>query len=348
MQNNYKKRTFIPKEHLPTLKGEKLLPYMKNNKAGIVDSFSTYSNLFISITEHDFSKVEKKFICISVADDCSQTIAIQKHIKDLDIVFLDYDHIGVKWDFCYYKQRLVFIVNNKYILPLGIYNRSFIPPTDDPRHEHCLNLNFAVQVWQGYKINCGMENYYNSSKPLQVSLINKIINCVFEEFIKIPDSFIIKNRKAKAKKYLKNKKLIVKSCSGIRSKVEDESNFINWDFNHINNLPTLFQERITGRDIRVHVVKSKIYSIQIKEKQGIDYRYNKNSGFELIQLPKNIKKFCFLLKKFEKLNLVGIDLIFNQELGKYYIIENNPNPGWAGFHRNTNEEASLARDIIDV
>lgn len=41
----------------------------------------------------------------------------------------------------------------------------------------------------------------------------------------------------------------------MRSKVISDEVFSNWDFNKMNNLPTLFQEKIQGTDIRVHVAE---------------------------------------------------------------------------------------------
>lgn len=342
MKKNNKK-TFIPKNYIPKLKGDKLLPLTKINEVDIVNIKLTVSDF--PITKNKFNK---KFICIAVQDDNSQIMAIKKNVQDLDIEFLEYDFIGTKWDFYFLDKLLIFIVNNNHILPLGIYNRPFIPNTlNDKRYQHCVNFNLALQVWEGYKINCGIENYYNSSKPLQTSLIGKNLNQGCDNII-IPRSYVVKLNKFKAVKFLFGKRLIVKSCSGVRSKVEHDQKFNNWDFSCLNNIPTLFQECIIGKDIRVHVIKSKIYCVQIKEKQGIDYRYNKNSGYELIDLPASIKEFCFFLKKIEKLNLVGVDLIFNCQLNKYYILESNPNPGWAGFHRNSNQEENLARDVVNV
>ena len=52
-----------------------------------------------------------------------------------------------------------------------------------------------------------------------------------------------------------NKSYIVKSLSGVRSIVVDDKDFSLWDFSNLEHLPVLFQEKVEGYDLRVHVFK---------------------------------------------------------------------------------------------
>lgn len=331
------KKTFIPLAFLPKLKGERLLAeYNPTTNAEIVCDNQKKQN-FIN-----------KFVCIFVKDDCAQTKAIKAHAKTDDIEFLEYDYIGSKWNFYFFEEQLVFVVAGQYVMPVGIYNRSFLPAQDDPRHDLCLYFNLVLELWPGYKIHCGLKNYHNSSKPLQTKVIANNITNNFKSSIKIPKSVVLKLNRKKAKNFLSDKKLIVKSCSGVRSRVESNKIFSTWEHANLNNIPTFFQEHIEGMDIRVHSIKSNTYSVQVKSKQGVDYRYNQNSGYDLYCLPENIQKFCNLLRNIEKLHLVGTDLILNRVSNTYYVLECNPNPGWAGFHRKSQQEQCIVKDVLDV
>lgn len=328
------KKTFIPIDNLPKLKGTDLSSISKTleqthcEKEEVVDRC-------------------QRFICISVKDDDSQIKAIEKHITNHNqILILHYDDIGIAWDFEYSNETLTFYVKGKLILPLGIYNRSFIPAAQDPRYLSCLHFSTAVELWKGRKINCGMDNYHNSSKPLQGVKLSEEINKKSISNVSNPSGFIIKLPLEKAEEKLKNKSLITKSSSGMRSKVVDEKTFMSWDLKRLKYIPTFFQKTVHGADVRTHVLPKTHYAVQVKEKSGIDFRYNKNSGFENINLPKCIQRLCARLLKMENLFIIGVDFVWDKESNHYHILESNPNPGWAGFHRAVGQEVNLVKDIV--
>jgi len=126
-------------------------------------------------------------------------------------------------------------------------------------------------------------------------------------------------------------KLIVKSCSNVRSIVVNEKIFQDWDFKNIENLPTFFQEKIDGYDLRVHICRKKIWPLQVVTKDEIDYRYATSASvsYTKVNLPHYVKKLCNDIAKEEKNSFLGIDFMKNEN--SYYCLESNPGPGWSTY-----------------
>ena len=130
----------------------------------------------------------------------------------------------------------------------------------------------------------------------------------------------------------------------MRSKVASQKEFIEWDFRNINNLPTLFQERIKGKDLRVHVCQNNYWSLLVDSKDFIDYRYASKESivYKHITLPNSIKYFCKTLAEIERNNLIGIDLI--KKKNDYFCLESNPGPGWSTFNHSGKKQ--FAKKIL--
>lgn len=339
ISSNLKKFSFIPQVYLPKLKGEKLL-----------DVASEKSEL--SLLSFKPKKIFGKIVCLHALDDNSQAKVLKKFESKANIEFLSYDEIDTTWTFSFEKARLLFHLGNYTIEPIGIYNRPHVPEESHAKFESCFNLVQAIQVWGGKKVDCNPTHLYNSSKALQLVTTIKagIANDKENPVIQIPESFFIKGSAEKLRSLLGSyQSLIVKSCSGIRSKVVDEKIFSSWDWDNLKHLPTFFQKHIKGNDIRIHCLnKDKCWSVTVYEKDSVDYRYaKKTSGFDQYLVGENIVTFCQFLSKLEKVDLSGIDLIKDESMDRYVCLECNPNPGWAGFHRNAGDELNLAESILN-
>lgn len=149
----------------------------------------------------------------------------------------------------------------------------------------------------------------NSSKPYQSYILRDLP-------LEFPDYFCLANAKIK---YIANN-IIYKSISSIRSIVTTA----NSNSNNFVTEPVLFQQLITGFNIRVHVIGEEIFACKITSSK-IDYRYASNRFFQY-NLPTKIKEICFLISKRLELPFCGIDLIFSSN--KYYFLEANPSPGF--------------------
>lgn len=327
-----KRRTFIPPHFRPRVKGENINPQVPYEKSSLKVSSK---------------KTEKKsVVCITVKDDSSQTRVMQKYVTDKEIIYLYFDDIGIGWNFSYHDNSLTFHTQNETIVPLGIYCRPFCPAIGHSQYDLCNYFSIALNCWKGPKITAGMEHFHNSSKAFQMTTtIRHAIESLNNHSFNFPSSYFVKGEKLFDKVLKKEKSLIVKSCSGIRSEVTTDSTFKKWEKKNLENLPTLFQKACFGYDIRVHFLNGHCWQIILKEKEGgIDYRYAKKKGaFEKMKWNEEMKKFCESMVKFEKLWMAGVDFI---KVGKkFYCLECNPNPGWAGFHRACGQEPEIAQTI---
>jgi hypothetical protein len=326
------KRTFIPLNFRPSVKGEKL-------EEQAVEKSITY-NL------HEENKTQA-IVCLNVKDDQSQSRILQK-IKDIPLIFLSYDELGYSWNYSFYKGNLIFYLNDTQILPVGIYCRPYLPDASHPKFYLFNNFMRALDAWPGKFIGPRFGHFQNSSKAYQLTTtIKQAIKHLQEDTITFPESYFVKGIEKYSYLLKSHPSLIVKSCSGIRSKVSTGEYFREWDAKPINSLPTFFQKACFGPDIRIHCFGNHFWSVIVKEKEGsIDYRYaSKRGQFEKFSANDILKKFCKQCSEIEETPLSGLDFI--QVGQKYICLESNPSPGWAGFHRFSKEEPLIAQTLVE-
>jgi hypothetical protein len=118
---------------------------------------------------------------------------------------------------------------------------------------HTLGLFYSfLNTWQG-KILCAPKSQCtNESKLYQLNQCLKKA-AQHTSLISIGKSYVIKGPGLYAQK-IASKSCIVKSLSGIRSIVVDKAAYQHWDPHSIHHLPVLFQEKVEGPDLRVHVI----------------------------------------------------------------------------------------------
>ncbi len=96
------------------------------------------------------------------------------------------------------------------------------------------------------------------------------------------------------------------------------------------------QGLIPKTDIRVTVVKNNAVAVKIFSEHKIneDWRKYKDSlQYAIIELPKNVERFCIEYVKKLKLNFGAIDLILHK--GQYYFLEINPTGEWSWLQQHT-------------
>ncbi len=187
-----------------------------------------------------------------------------------------------------------------------------------------------LNTWQA-KILCAPKSQCtNESKLYQLN------HCLKKAaqgtpLISIGKSYVIKGQGRYEKKITKQS-CIVKSLSGIRSIVVDETTHQHWDKNQLAHLPVLFQEKVKGQDLRVHVIENKTFSKLSLSKKHVDYRYDKHF-FKLktiLNLPPALQAFAAKVSSLEANPLIGLDFI--QTPSHYVVLEANPSPGWSAYH----------------
>lgn len=177
----------------------------------------------------------------------------------------------------------------------------------------------------------------NLSKPYQSQLISKA------GFL-VPHTMVT-NIPARVKEFnSQHGSVIFKSISSVRSIVKDLDSERQADLKKVQFLPTQFQQKLCGTNIRVHVVGDVLFATRI-ECNVVDYRYagreNENCNLIPHELPDEVRNKCFKLAHFLNLPLCGIDL-FLTEKNKYYCFEVNPSPGYSYYQQNTGQDIATA------
>ncbi len=245
-----------------------------------------------------------------------KTISENLKKKKDEIHYLYYEDIFKKWSYYYEQDKFIFKIDNKKVLPSALYHRGvMIEGVADWNHPLILiqtifNFSNMKVVTRPY------DQFRNTSKPFQ--------QITTLQSIQTPFTSIIKKYKTSLPK-----KSVVKSISSVRSIVVDENIYKQWNAEALSHLPVQFQEKIDGKNIRVHVVDDEVFAHEVHIQGGVDYRYNKPQ-YTPIQLPQSVIEVCQELRQRENNLLVGIDLIYKNK--KYYCLEVNPSPGWGHFH----------------
>ena len=232
----------------------------------------------------------------------------------------------------------------------GIYNRAMnyqalpeygLLAPNDPLRAHAARFHDGLFGWIEMA-NCRVLNHgyamtSNSSKPYQML---QIVKAGFG----IPPS-LMTNQPDEVPHFQESRgTLIFKSASGVRSIVRELADEYTARLGQIKSCPALFQQKLIGTNIRVHVVGKRVFAHRI-ESGYVDYRYAGHNGstteMTAYELPAPIIDRCIRLSESLNLPLAGIDL-FETESGDYYCFEVNPSPGFSYFEEHTGQRISLA------
>lgn len=177
----------------------------------------------------------------------------------------------------------------------------------------------------------------NTSKPYQAQLIARA-------GLLIPATLVTNDPAEVEAFFRKHGRVIYKSVSSIRSIVRELSANDLKRIDLVRHLPTQFQEFISGKNIRVHVVGDRVFATGI-DTQSIDYRYATRDGLEItmhpMSLPMEVELACLELSKSLDLPLCGIDLKVTPD-DKWYCFEVNPSPAYSYYEQETGQPISRA------
>lgn len=315
--------TFISSSHRPEISGGRL---DKSHKPLVEIDYSIVSNMpDISINTIAFGPKQDKVL-----------LSLEHAIDEADnILIFYYEDLHKKWTYVQNNSESYFIyrkndVEQLKIHPGNLYIRGCQIDRGDPYWRMLGEFFNFVDTWEGRVICAPKQQHNNESKLYQLNSSLKKASNQYDT-ISIGKSYVIKGQDGLAK-LANNKRYIVKSLSGIRSIVVDNSDFTSWNQANLSNLPTLFQEKAEGNDLRVHVIKDKVYGKLSLEKTGVDYRYDDNF-FSLVDyedFTDDLKSFCLAVTENEENSLMGIDFIKSEN--GYVVLEANPSPGWSAYH----------------
>jgi glutathione synthase/RimK-type ligase-like ATP-grasp enzyme len=141
--------------------------------------------------------------------------------------------------------------------------------------------------------------------------------------------------------------LIFKSASGVRSIVRPLDDQARERLPLVRHCPTLFQQRLQGTNVRVHVVGREVFACEV-DSDGLDYRYAGREGqstdLRATTLDDRTRWLCIRAAHDLDLPFAGLDLLLADD-GRTYCFEVNPSPGYSWYEDTTGQPIarSLAR-----
>lgn len=276
--------------------------------------------------------------------------------RDIDVIKLSEEKLGVNWDFSYDDTDLAsgYIETSDSKYAFSSLDGFFVRLTPNPGLPEGLELTAeknSVLVLERRKalqyflnsINCPVVNRpcagrSNGSKPFQMQMLDG-------NGFKVPE-WIVSNREADIRQFSQKYqgKVIYKSCSGLRSEVRLLDDQL-LDRLEEGTSPVILQEYIDGHDVRVHIVGERAFPTLIKS-DGVDYRFeSENNDFEATQIPDIIKKRCIKAAHSENLNLAGIDFRVTDD-DQWYCLESNPVPNFLPYEMSTDQPIGEA--VLDL
>lgn len=99
----------------------------------------------------------------------------------------------------------------------------------------------------------------------------------------------------------------------------------------LRRAPVLFQERITGYDVRVHVVGDRVFGEAVRSAR-CDYRTDRAAVFAPVIVPSQIAADCVELTRAMRLVFSGVDFKVSEK-GQWFFLEANSAPCFQGYDR---------------
>lgn len=119
-------------------------------------------------------------------------------------------------------------------------------------------------------------------------------------------------------------------------------------FSNFSRIPSLFQEKLQGRELRVTVIGTMINAVEIefsRKEQEVDWRRPeilRTTSVKRVAIPDKVLLMIRKMMSCLNLEFGAFDFILTPE-GKYYFLEINPNGQWYWIEKETG--VSLSRQI---
>lgn len=176
----------------------------------------------------------------------------------------------------------------------------------------------------------------NNSKPYQSLLIR-------QAGFDIPETLITNQPQSLGEFVQKHQQVIYKSIGSTRSIVARLDESAPQKVKHLQNLPTQFQRKLQGFNLRVHVIGRRVFATKILS-QDTDYRYASQHGndadFKAFELNNELRKKCIALARLCGFNFAGVDLMV--EAQKVTCLEVNPSPAYSYYQKITGQPIAEA------
>lgn len=217
----------------------------------------------------------------------------------------------------------------------SIFYRGFVrPSTSEVRSDlvrRFLNdLEAALQLLPDRcrVFNRPLAGASNASKTLHVKLLR---DCGF----RTPQTLLSNAPSLVEQRVPPNHSWVSKGCSGTRTIAASIGPLESTRLGNLARIPSLFQERIVGYDVRVHFVGSDYVALRI-DSNRLDYRYAKRQGGQIstsvIDLPPSERFKAIEFMHRHGLLFAGFDFKVDEQ-GNWWVLEANPMPGFEFFDK---------------
>lgn len=136
---------------------------------------------------------------------------------------------------------------------------------------------------------------------------------------------------------------IYKAVSGLRSRVRMVDDELLGRLG-AGTTPTVLQEYIPGRDVRVHTVGSRAFATEIKS-DGVDYRFQNGSQYGQTEVNPELASLCCRTAQAEGLILAGFDFRVT-DAGSWSCLEMNPVPSFLPYEMGSG--LPIADAVLDI
>lgn len=232
-------------------------------------------------------------------------------------------------------------VTAAYLRPFDFRDYSERPAheTDDRTVSHGDLVHHLMSCWAdhapGVIINRPAAEATNQSTLLQAGLIRS-------SGFRTPASLVTNDRDRAAAFRATHRHVIYKSMSSVRRVVKAlEDADLLADRGPLGLV--LFQQRIFGRQVRVHVVADRTFACLVTS-EATDYRYGPAS-LSAFDLPDRVAARTVSLCRTLGLVLAGIDFILTPD-GDWYCLEVDPNPAFAYYDIGPGRIADAVADVL--
>jgi glutathione synthase/RimK-type ligase-like ATP-grasp enzyme len=298
-------------------------------------------------------------VCGRIADPVTRFFCTRLDQLRTDYRLLDLSSYPRAYEIAYYRERnKVFgtISGPGWSLPTGelagVFVRNLEPDDGASGSPETRGQRVAIEVekdlgldsiWAA--LDCPVANpptslWSNHSKPYQTLFIRG-------GGLQIPKT-LITNNEAEAKRFYEAadgrviyKSMGARSTGTHRLSIKDVHGLVS-----SGNAPLQLQEEVPGVDIRLHVVRDRVFATKVYCGET-DYRLAgpKSVRLEETRVPTSIAAECIRITNEFGLLLSGIDLRETPD-GRYFFFEVNTVPGFAFYEERTGQQISAALSNI--
>jgi hypothetical protein len=223
----------------------------------------------------------------------------------------------------------------------------FIPAISDgsPAHlvarRHLFRLEHQLWQWTATTtatvVNRPSPAASNSTKPMQTLVAR---SCGFL----VPET-LITNDADKVRAFTdRHGPVIYKAAGGTRTYASMLDLADTRRLERLSTCPTYFQRYIAGTNVRVHVVGTETFAIEISS-DAVDYRQHVREMVPIV-LPGTVADKCRSVTKTLELLVAGIDLIRGLD-GEWYFLEANPSPAFTFYPGHDHVALAIARFLAE-